>query len=201
MRVGTIESVHDVAGSSKLARFIVDFGDHKRTVLAGMKKERADLTEIRGPPGVVRREPGTSRDGRRGLRGDVLRPRLRRRHRPGTRGSRAARPERHSRWLAHQVVQTSVDTQRTLRCGAARTEVDCSRCPGACPSGGAGVTRPIPRYRSRWTTRHTASLSRTSAGLRRPRATERVRRCRSRCIGLDQGHPRGDHALADPVVG
>ncbi len=59
VRVGTIESVHDVAGSSKLARFIVDFGDHKRTVLAGMKKERADLTEIVGRQAlfVVNLEP------------------------------------------------------------------------------------------------------------------------------------------------
>lgn len=48
VRVGTIESVHDVAGSDKLARFIVDFGDHRRTVLAGMKKERADLAQIVG---------------------------------------------------------------------------------------------------------------------------------------------------------
>ncbi len=42
IRVGTIESVHDVDGSSKLVRFVVDFGDRRRTVLAGMKKERAD---------------------------------------------------------------------------------------------------------------------------------------------------------------
>lgn len=48
VRVGTIESVHDVPNSTKLARFIVDFGDRKRTVLAGMKKERDDLTGIVG---------------------------------------------------------------------------------------------------------------------------------------------------------
>jgi tRNA-binding protein len=48
VRVGTIESVHDVPGSNKLARFIVDFGDHKRTVLSGMRKERADLGELVG---------------------------------------------------------------------------------------------------------------------------------------------------------
>jgi tRNA-binding protein len=48
VRVGTIESVYSVSGSDKLARFIVDFGDHKRTVLAGMKKERSDLREVVG---------------------------------------------------------------------------------------------------------------------------------------------------------
>ncbi len=48
IRVGTIESVQDVAGSHKLARFIVDFGDHKRTILAGMRKERSNLGELVG---------------------------------------------------------------------------------------------------------------------------------------------------------
>ena len=48
IRVGTIESVHDVDGSNKLLRFIVDFGDHKRTVLAGMKQERDDPAALVG---------------------------------------------------------------------------------------------------------------------------------------------------------
>ena len=47
-RVGTIESVTDVEGSSRLVRLEVDFGDHKRTILAGMKQEREDPTEIEG---------------------------------------------------------------------------------------------------------------------------------------------------------
>jgi tRNA-binding protein len=46
VRVGTIERVHDVPNSDKLVRFVVDFGDHKQTVLAWMKKERHDLGEI-----------------------------------------------------------------------------------------------------------------------------------------------------------
>jgi tRNA-binding protein len=40
IRVGTIESVNDVANSEKLVALRVNFGDHKRTVLAGMKRER-----------------------------------------------------------------------------------------------------------------------------------------------------------------
>ena len=47
-RVGTIESVSDIEGSNKLVRLKVDFGDHKRTILAGMKQEREDPTEIEG---------------------------------------------------------------------------------------------------------------------------------------------------------
>ena len=47
-RVGTIESVSDIEGSKKLVRRKVDFGDHKRTILAGMKQEREDPTEIEG---------------------------------------------------------------------------------------------------------------------------------------------------------
>ena len=48
IRVGTIQSVHDVAGSSKLIRMVVDFGDHTRNILAGMKKERSDVQAIVG---------------------------------------------------------------------------------------------------------------------------------------------------------
>jgi len=48
VRVGTIERVEDVAGSDKLVRLIVDFGDHKRTILAGMKQERDNPREIEG---------------------------------------------------------------------------------------------------------------------------------------------------------
>jgi tRNA-binding protein len=42
IRVGTIDLVEDVAGSEKLLRMRVDFGDHKRTILVGMKRERRD---------------------------------------------------------------------------------------------------------------------------------------------------------------
>jgi tRNA-binding protein len=48
VRVGTIVSVEDVPRSAKLARLVVDFGDHRRTILAGIRKERADPREIEG---------------------------------------------------------------------------------------------------------------------------------------------------------
>ena len=48
VRVGTIESVADVPGSDKLVQLRVNFGDHARTILAGMKQERADVREIEG---------------------------------------------------------------------------------------------------------------------------------------------------------
>ena len=48
VRVGTIRSVSDVPGSKKLVSLAVDFGDHARTILAGMKQEREDPTEIEG---------------------------------------------------------------------------------------------------------------------------------------------------------
>ena len=48
VRVGTILSVEDVPKSAKLVRLRVDFGDHTRVVLAGMKAERADPREILG---------------------------------------------------------------------------------------------------------------------------------------------------------
>ncbi len=48
IRVGTIEDVTDVEGSRKLVRLTVSFGDHRRNILAGMKEERKDPTELRG---------------------------------------------------------------------------------------------------------------------------------------------------------
>ena len=48
IRVGTIESVDDVPGSKKLVKLVVDFGNHTRTILAGIKQEREDPSEIRG---------------------------------------------------------------------------------------------------------------------------------------------------------
>jgi len=59
IRVGTIESVDDVKGSDKLVKLTVDFGDHKRTILAGMKQERDNPKEIEGKQAlfVVNLEP------------------------------------------------------------------------------------------------------------------------------------------------
>jgi tRNA-binding protein len=59
VRVGTIESVEDVAGSTKLVRLGVNFGDHRRSILAGMKRERANPREIEGRQAlfVVNLEP------------------------------------------------------------------------------------------------------------------------------------------------
>jgi tRNA-binding protein len=48
IRVGTIEMVEDVPGSDKLVRLIVDFGDHKRRILVGMRRERSNPKEVEG---------------------------------------------------------------------------------------------------------------------------------------------------------
>ena len=58
-RVGTIEQVEDVRGSNKLVKLTVNFGDHRRTILAGMKQERASTKEIEGRQAlfVVNLEP------------------------------------------------------------------------------------------------------------------------------------------------
>jgi methionine--tRNA ligase beta chain len=48
IRVGTILSVEEVPKSTKLLKLIADLGDHRRTVLAGMKAERANPQEIVG---------------------------------------------------------------------------------------------------------------------------------------------------------
>ena len=59
IRVGTIELVEDVEGSKKLVKLTVDFGDHKRRMLVGMKQERKNPREIEGKQAlfVVNLEP------------------------------------------------------------------------------------------------------------------------------------------------
>ncbi len=59
IRVGTIKSVEGIKGADNLVRLIVDFGDHRRTILAGIKQEREDPTEIEGKQAlfVVNLEP------------------------------------------------------------------------------------------------------------------------------------------------
>src|SRR6202162_4830390 len=56
VRVGTIEAVEDVPHFRKLLRLIVNFGDHRRTILSGMKGERANPLEIQGREGAFRSE-------------------------------------------------------------------------------------------------------------------------------------------------
>lgn len=48
IRVGTIERVEEIAGSDRLVRLRVDFGDHKRQIVVGMKAERQNPGEIEG---------------------------------------------------------------------------------------------------------------------------------------------------------
>jgi len=59
VRVGTIVKVDDVPGSTKLMRLTVSFGDHTRTIVAGIKKERANVLELQGRQAlfVVNLEP------------------------------------------------------------------------------------------------------------------------------------------------
>jgi tRNA-binding protein len=48
IRAGTIERVADVPNSEKLVELTVNFGDHQRRILAGIKKERANPKELEG---------------------------------------------------------------------------------------------------------------------------------------------------------
>jgi tRNA-binding protein len=59
IRVGTIERVENVPRSDKLMKLTVNFGDHSRTILAGIKKERENPREIEGRQAlfVVNLEP------------------------------------------------------------------------------------------------------------------------------------------------
>jgi tRNA-binding protein len=59
IRVGTIERVEEVSRSDKLMKLTVNFSDHSRTILAGIKKERESPREIEGRQAlfVVNLEP------------------------------------------------------------------------------------------------------------------------------------------------
>lgn len=59
IRIGTIEAVEDIEKSNKLVRLVVDFGDHKRRILAGLKQERPNPRELEGRQAlfVVNLEP------------------------------------------------------------------------------------------------------------------------------------------------
>jgi tRNA-binding protein len=59
IRLGTIQSVQDVAESRKLVKLTVSFGDHTRSILAGLKRERDDLSHLVGQQAlfVVNLEP------------------------------------------------------------------------------------------------------------------------------------------------
>jgi tRNA-binding protein len=59
VRVGTIECVSDVPGADQLCQLRVNFGDHTRIIVAGIKKERPNPREIEGKQAlfVVNLEP------------------------------------------------------------------------------------------------------------------------------------------------
>ena len=48
IRVGEIVAVDNVPNSSKLVRLTVSFGDHRRSILAGLRKERENPAALVG---------------------------------------------------------------------------------------------------------------------------------------------------------
>jgi tRNA-binding protein len=59
VRVGTIVSIREVPNSDNLMQLRVNFGDHTRTIVAGIKNERASPREVEGRQAlfVVNLEP------------------------------------------------------------------------------------------------------------------------------------------------
>ena len=59
IRVGTIESVDPIEKADKMVKLRVNFGDHQRQILAGIKTERVDPGEIVGQQAlfVINLEP------------------------------------------------------------------------------------------------------------------------------------------------
>ncbi|MCK5768278.1 MAG: tRNA-binding protein [Candidatus Atribacteria bacterium] len=48
IRIGEIREVLDIPKSNNLMKLIVDFGDHTRMIIAGIKQERENPGEIQG---------------------------------------------------------------------------------------------------------------------------------------------------------
>jgi tRNA-binding protein len=69
IRLGTVTGVDNVADSQKLVALTVSFGDHVRRILAGVKRERSDPTELVGRQALfvinleARRMAGTLSEG------------------------------------------------------------------------------------------------------------------------------------------
>ena len=63
VRVGTISAAVPVAAADRLARLTVDFGDHTRSIVAGIRTERTALDSIVGVQAlfVVNLRPRTIR--------------------------------------------------------------------------------------------------------------------------------------------
>ncbi|MGD0688766.1 MAG: tRNA-binding protein [Candidatus Bathyarchaeia archaeon] len=59
IRVGTIDLVEEVKGSDKLMKLTVNFGNHKRSILTGIRKERPNPKEVEGKQAlfIVNLEP------------------------------------------------------------------------------------------------------------------------------------------------
>jgi tRNA-binding protein len=63
IRLGTIVAVDDVPGADKLVLLTVEFGDHRRQIVAGIKQEREDVQSVVGlqTAFVLNLEPRTIR--------------------------------------------------------------------------------------------------------------------------------------------
>src|SRR5256885_16009698 len=92
VRVGMILSVDDVAGSDKLLKLTVDFGEHQRSILAGMKQERENPREIEGKS-IVRDQSRTEKDDGPVVGRHAVRRWVRRRYRTGVGNSGPSRSE------------------------------------------------------------------------------------------------------------
>jgi tRNA-binding protein len=97
VRVGTICAVAPVAAADRLARLSVDFGDHTRSIVAGIRTERPALDSIVGvqalfvvnlPPREIRGEVSEGMLFDIGF-ADGLRPALAQPERPVPNGARA----------------------------------------------------------------------------------------------------------------
>jgi tRNA-binding protein len=64
VRAGTIVSVEEIINSDKLMKLTVSFGDHQRTIIAGIKQERSNPKGDRRKAGAVRRESTASENAR-----------------------------------------------------------------------------------------------------------------------------------------
>ncbi len=102
VRVGTIEALTDVSGSEKLVELRVSFGDHSRQVLVGMKRERADPSEVVGRQALFVVNLPPRRMAGRNLGGHAIRYRTRRRAGARAGSARASGSGGHTSRVMHE---------------------------------------------------------------------------------------------------
>ena len=147
IRIGTIERVEDVPRSEKLLKLTVNFGDHRRTILAGMKQERENPREVEGKQALFVLNLETKKMAGRNFPRHAVRSWLRGWNFAGPRHPGAAPPQWHTRRLGHNHTLSSEALSESFCIAKKAPTSEGGRYTVA---RGVRRARNLPTYRSPW---------------------------------------------------